>query len=144
MVSCCLPQLVFHVVLALVAQGHVTSFLLEQKSRVVLPAAAGLLALKSAVTNAAFPSWTGTAPCGAAPWANVTCSGGRVVALCVCNSLPVFEHTDDDAHWSGLAAWLCSRQILAIELQNTCRVTTSTAVVLQGPGRARAAGLAAG
>ena len=46
-----------------------------------LPAAAALLELKRAATNAKFSSWVGSAPCGAKPWQYITCTQGRVVAL---------------------------------------------------------------
>ena len=44
-------------------------------------AAAALLALKRAATNAKFNSWVGSTPCGAQPWQYITCTQGRVVAL---------------------------------------------------------------
>lgn len=46
-----------------------------------LPAAAALLELKRAATNAKFSSWVGSAPCGPQPWQYITCTQGRVVAL---------------------------------------------------------------
>lgn len=44
-------------------------------------AAAALLALKRAATNAKFGSWAGSDPCGATPWQYITCTQGRVIAL---------------------------------------------------------------
>lgn len=44
-------------------------------------AAAALLALKGAATNAKFNTWTGEAPCGAKPWQYITCDKDRVVGL---------------------------------------------------------------